>query len=321
MILWDACFVTATVLHPFHVDLFFLISLITNIDYIKNRIIVMKLIFIFTLLLFVNFSFPQKYKFDNTIGQFKNASSFYINPAGFIYVADISTDEITAIDTLGNLLLKIGGYGWRESAFDNPVDVFADALKVFVSDKNNHRIQRFDKNLNYSFQIYTRESDIEEERFGYPLSAVMSNQGDVFILDSENSRIIKFDIFGEFIQNFGGYDYGNYALQKPLQLAVSKKNNLFVIDGNQIIIFDQYGNGVGKISGTKDFTSIKIIFDWMTVTSDENIYVTNLNSPELNLKEILLDDAPEGIKIVSTLIFNNKLYLLTKKEILVFNKN
>ncbi len=280
----------------------------------------MKSTFALLFLLIGSAVFPQKYQFENKIGQFVNASSFYVNSAGFIYVSDISTDEITAIDTSGNILLKIGGYGWRQSAFDNPADIFADALKVYIADKNNHRIQRFDKNLNFNFQILTRESDIEEERFGYPLSAVMSNQGDIFILDSENSRIVKFDIFGNFLQNFGGYDYGNYALQKPVQLAVSMQNNIFVIDGNQVFIFDQYGNGSGKITGIEEFKSIRIIFEWLTVTSKDKIYVANLRSPEMSLNEIILEGIEDNLEIVSAMIFNNKLFVLTKKEICIFNR-
>ncbi len=264
--------------------------------------------------------FPQKYQYQNSFGKFISASSFYINSAGFIYVTDTNTDEVYALDTLGNLKLKIGGFGYRESAFDDPVDVFADALKLYISDKNNNRIQRLDKNMNFNFQIYTRDSDNEAERFGYPLSAVMSNQGDVFILDSDNSRIVQFDIFGNFIRNFGGYDYGNFALQNPKQLAVSMTNNIFVIDGDEILIFDQYGNSITKVSGLEDFISIRIIFDWMTLSTDKKIYIANLRIPEISFKEVLLEDLPLDTKIVSSLIFNDKLYLLTKKEILVFNR-
>ncbi len=196
--------------------------------------------------LFSFLSFPQTFLYERSFGNFENASSFYINPVGYIFVTDIDTDEIYVLDTLGNMIHSIGGYGWSNSAFDTPVDIFADALTIFVADKNNHRIQRFDKNLNFIFQVSTRENEIEEESFGYPLSAVTSNLGDIFILDSENSRIIKFDLFGNFLQNFGGYDYGNYSLEQPKQLAVSMQNNIFVIDNNQIIIFDAYGNGIGK---------------------------------------------------------------------------
>lgn len=280
----------------------------------------MKLLINIFLFIFITVSFPQKFQFENSFGKFINASSFYINSAGFIYVCDTNTDEISALDTLGNLKLKIGGFGWRETAFDDPVDVYADALKLYIADKNNNRIQRLDKNMNFNFQIFTRYSDNEAERFGYPLSAVMSNQGDVYILDSENTRIVQFDIFGNFIQNFGGYDYGNFALQRPRQLAVSNENEIYVIDGNEILIFDQYGNSINKVSGIEDFISIRIIFNYMTLSTGKKIYFANLRSTELTLKEVLLEDLPSSVTLVSSLIFNNKLYILTKKEILVFNK-
>lgn len=280
----------------------------------------MKLYISLIVLIFNSISSPQSYQLDSKIGKFVNTSSFYINSAGFIYVSDITNNEITALDTMGNVLKKIGGFGWRQSSFDNPADVFADALKVFVADKNNHRIQRFDKNLNFNFQIFTRNSEIEQERFGYPLSAVMSNQGDVFILDSENTRIVKFDIFGNFIQNFGGFDYQNFALANPSQLAVSMQNNIYVIDGNQIIVYDQYGNGITRISGVDEFNSIRIIFEWLTVSSKKNVYALNLRSQDTVLTEIALGDFDSDSEIVSAIIFNNKLYLLTKKEILVFTK-
>jgi len=270
--------------------------------------------------LFNSLSFPQAFMFESSFGEFENASSFYINPAGYFFVTDTDTDEIYVLDTLGNMIHSIGGYGWSESAFDTPVDIFADALTIFVSDKNNHRIQRFDKNLNFIFEVSTRDSEIEEERFGYPLSAVTSNLGDIFILDSENSRILKFDLFGNFIQNFGGYDYGSYSLQQPKQLAVSMQNNIFVIDNNQIVIFDAYGNGIGKAEEIDDFKSIRIIFNWLTVCTEENIFLANLKYPDLNLIEILLQGFDYKPGIVSSLVFNNKLYLLSKNNILVFNR-
>ncbi len=273
------------------------------------------------IILISTITFGQTFEFVNTFGRFKGANSFYINPTGIIYVTDSVTDEIYMLDTLGNTIHSIGGYGWSESAFDNPVDVFADALKVFVTDKNNHRIQRFDKNLNYNFQIFTRESSVEKERFGYPLSAVMSNQGDVFILDSENLRILKFDIFGNFIQNFAGYDYGNYSLTNPKQLAISMQNNIFVIDANTILIFDQFGNGIGRAEGKVEFRGIKIIFNELVVNTGKKVFHANLLNPELNIGEVKLIGIEEEFQIISALIFNKKLYLLTKNQILVFNKS
>lgn len=259
----------------------------------------------------------QQFSYERSIGNFKSATSFYITPAGILLVTDDITDEVYQLDTLGNVINFIGGYGWDINSFDNPVDVFADALRILVSDKNNHRIQRFDKNLNFIFQFYTHENDIEEERFGYPLSAVTSNLGDVFILDSENIRVLKFDLFGNFIQTIGGYDYGSYTLSNPKQLAVSMKNDLYVLDGKNIFIYDNYGTALGIIEADEELNSIRIIFNWMTVSTTDNIYITNLNSDEHKLIKITLDDQTKP-EIVSSLIFNGKLYILTQSEIQIF---
>ena len=86
------------------------------------------------------------------------------------------------------------------------------------------------------------------------------------------------------------------------------------------MIFDQYGNSISKVSGIDDFISIRIIFEWMTLSTEKHIYIANLRASEITLKEVLLENLPLNTKIVTSLIFNNKLYLLTKKEILVFNR-
>jgi len=218
----------------------------------------------------------------------------------------------------GNELAFIGGYGWETYTFDDPVDVFADPLQVIVTDKNNHRIKRFDKNLNFIFEIYTRDNEIEEQRFGYPLSAVQSNLGDIFILDSENKRIIKFDPFGKFIQTIGGYDYGNFTLNNPRKLAISMQNNIYVIDETNIYIYDNYGTGLGSIEVEEEMTSIRIIFNWLTINSQDRIYLANLKSKDNKLNEAVLDGFDKKFEIVSSLIFNGKLYILTPKTILIY---
>ncbi len=273
---------------------------------------------LFLLLLLSSKIYPQQFQYERSIGTFKNATSFYFNSTGAVFVTDNITDEVYQLDTLGHLWNFIGGYGWEINAFDDPVDIFADPLRVFVTDKNNHRIQRFDKNLNFIFQFYTRDSEIEEERFGLPFSAISSNLGDVYILDSENIRILKFDLFGNFIQQIGGYDYGSFSLSNPKQLAVSMQNEIYVIDGNYIYIYDNYGTGLNEIETPEEMVSIRIIFQWLTVNSEDRIYLSNLNSKEQKLIEANLTGYDEDIKIVSSLIFNSKLYVLTPNAILIF---
>lgn len=267
-----------------------------------------------------NIARAQDFYFSKKIGEFEDASAFDINPAGYIIVADKFKDEIIKIDTNGRQIDLIGGYGWDAGSFDFPIDIFTNALSIYICDYNNHRVQRFDKDLNFISQLYTRESENSEERFGYPVSSVTSNIGDLFILDSENKRIIKFDLFGNFIQQFGGYDAGKYTLNMPLKFAVTPDNNLFVIDENRIVIFDQYGNGISIIPLELFFTSIKTIYSILCLNNSDSIYIINFKENSHELRKVNLKGYDLNENIISSLVFNNKLYVLTKNTILVFNR-
>jgi hypothetical protein len=264
-------------------------------------------------------AFSQTFRYNYSIGKFKNASAFTITAAGIIYVSDAASDEVYKLDTLGNYLRDVGGYGWDEGAFDQPVDVFANPLSVYVSDKNNHRIQKFDKDLNFISLLYTRESDNPAERFGYPLSAVTSNQGDLFILDSENKRILKFDLFGHFVLNFGGFDSGNYALVNPEKMVVSPSNTLFVLDGKKIVVFDQYGNGVNELQTGSELKSINLVFNNLLLNTDNKILMSNLKSGIFKFSELKTEDEETVSGIVSSLVFNGKLYVLKTGEIRIYS--
>ncbi|MEJ5261488.1 MAG: NHL repeat-containing protein [Ignavibacterium sp.] len=262
-------------------------------------------------------SFPQKFSLIDSIGKFENASSFYISSNGLIYITDKGNDEIIQLDTLGNLIKDIGGFGWNQSQFDEPVDVFADPLSVYITDKNNHRIQRFDRKLNYLSQLYTRENEIQNERFGYPLGCVVSNQGDLYVLDSENKRVIKFDLFCNYQLHFGGIDAGEFSLTSPKSISISSNGTIFVSDESNLIAFDQFGNGLLKLRFDEEINSIEIIFDKIILTTQDKIYRSELSAGKIEFIPLeIVDKLPS--QIVSALIFNEKLYILTAKKILIF---
>ena len=253
-----------------------------------------------------------------TIGDFKAATSFYINSAGSIFVTDKITNELFKLDSLGNVEKDAGGYGWNEGNFDDPSDVFATTLNIYVCDKNNHRVERFDKFLNYISNLYTHDNDNRGERFGYPLCCATSQQGDLFILDSENKRIVKFDLFGNYLSNFGGYDAGNFKLNNPSKFAISSDNNIYVIDGENIVIFDQYGNGLSKIDTKISLEDINISAGEIIINSKDSVLISSLSKNDLSFNKIILNNWKNEEDIVSSFIFSNRLYILTKINITVF---
>lgn len=248
------------------------------------------------------------------IGRFSSASAFSYNPAGFFFITDAYTNELIKIDTSGRRSTDIGGYGWQEASFDNPVDVFANTLNVYVADKNNNRIQIFDKDLNYltSFSV----SGPREEAFGYPLSCCVSTIGDLFILDGENKKIIKFDQNGRFLLQFGSYDSGEYFLSEPGTLTITADNKIVVQDDESLVFFDQFGTGLSRLN-VGEMSNINVTFNYLVFNSAKKVFYADLRSDapkviEITLPEIESEDIVEGIRI------GNKLFLLTPKNILIF---
>jgi hypothetical protein len=266
------------------------------------------------ILLFANSIFAQQILFKSEIGNFEEASAFSYTPSGYFYVTDFSSNEILKLDTLATVVQSIGGYGWSSSTFDEPIDVFATDLRVFVTDKNNNRIQVFDKDLNYLFLIKTDNLNDDINNFQYPTSCVTSIQGDIYVLDSDNTRVMKFNSEGKFLLEFGNYDSADFILSSPTKLALSQDSKIFVTDENKLFVYDQYGMGLLKLNTKKRTKNINITFDNLIVNTSDSLFYLNLAKKNSNPINITPNDITE--EIIEGILYNNNLYILTKTNIL-----
>ncbi|MBN1301695.1 MAG: NHL repeat-containing protein [Melioribacteraceae bacterium] len=253
----------------------------------------------------------QELIYEDSIGKFESACAFTINQAGSIFVTDKELNEIYKFDRTGALLHNIGGYGWDKELFDYPSDIFTNLLNVYVTDRNNNRIQIFDKDLNYLSDIKPEDLMVS---FNYPEGCVVSNQGDVFILDSDNQRVIKLDLSGEFIMQIGDIDAGIFKLNDPVDLAVSGDGKLFVTDGSKIKVFDLFGNGLSIIETDIKDMRITIFSNFITISNNKRVLYLNLSEELSGFKELDVPDLNDG-KLIEALFAGNGLYLLFPTEI------
>lgn len=250
------------------------------------------------------------------IGAFSSARSLSINPYGLIFVTDDLKNEITKLDTLGNVIKNIGGFGWDISSFDCPADIYATMLNIYVADKNNNRIQIFDKDLNFLSQISTQNSNDGRFKFRYPSSVVSSNQGEIYILDSDNQRILKFNLRGELISEIGGVDAGDFCLTNPIKLCLDDNNNLLTAEKNTLYIFDQFGNGLNKITLPFEVKNINSLFDYLVLTDEKNVLVAKSGQGSNFILIKVKIEIPE--QIMDACIFKSKLYVLTPSQIYIY---
>lgn len=253
---------------------------------------------------------------SHQIGDFSSSEAFSISQSGFIYVTDSEKDEVYKLGLNGEVLKYIGGYGWSQSTFDNPIDIFATTLNVYVTDENNDRIQFFDKDLNFISQFSSSDISNPQYDFRYPTSAVISPLGDLFILDSDNSRILKFDLNGNFSLEIGNYDAGSFALSNPLKFDISSDSKLFVLDGNEIKLFDQFGGGLHKFGIDSGAVNLHIQSDVLSISYPHKIKLFNLRNKERNMVDYVFDKQDE---IKDAFVYKKQLFVLTENSILIYN--
>jgi hypothetical protein len=159
------------------------------------------------------------------------------------YGLDGSSATLRLYDAGLTLVMEVGGPGFEQGRFDRPSAVWArNGLDIFVADYGNHRIQRFDRQLAFVSSLSTRDSENPDQRFGYPTDAVLSRLGDLYVCDGENQRVVRINRLSQVEQVFGGFDAGRGKLERPTRIAIGPKDDLYVLDGSRILVFDAFGN-------------------------------------------------------------------------------
>lgn len=175
---------------------------------------------------------------------FRKPQALSIDPQGMLYIVDTGNHRIQKLDSKGKCLASVGGIGKGIMQFNTPTSIWAEnGLDVLIADWNNHRIERYDRDLNYLGTLKSSEIWSEFFHFGFPLDVAFTSQSELFCLDGENQRILKFDVYGHPQLSFGGIESGLGRLIRPQRLLVSD-GMVYVSDREtgQIFVFDIYGN-------------------------------------------------------------------------------
>jgi len=89
---------------------------------------------------------------------------------------------------------------------------------IFVSDRDNDRIQIFDSSGTYLSQFGS--SGTGDGQFDDPMSVEVDSSGDIYVVDNNNSRIQIFDSSGTYLSQFGSSGSGNGQFNEPEDVTV-----------------------------------------------------------------------------------------------------
>ncbi|MCP4725491.1 MAG: hypothetical protein GY863_10665 [bacterium] len=257
-------------------------------------------------------------------GQLQSPRGVSVDLKGEVYIADTGNNRIQKFSSEGQFIIDNGGFGWASEQFDHPIDIYAGrGLDVLVSDKNNNRIVRYDRTLNFISTTNVDEFSAENFRFQFPLGLTSTALGDIFVIDSENNRVVKINSFGGPDMEFGGYGSSGETLIQPERIAVFRSDRIYITDKGKksVVVYDYFGNFLMSIGD-----GILEQPEGMALDPEENLYVCDPPSKKIYLfssRGVLLAELSDDRlgEPADAAVFNDRLYIAdaANSYVLVYN--
>lgn len=183
------------------------------------------------------------------------ASNIYI-----LYTGARSRDQVQKYSSEGNIV-KIF------SNLDRPTSIAVDGLNSLYVASMNGDISKFDAEGRFIRRLGTKGKLPGQFWFvgdWFSNRMAIDKDNNIYIVDTGNNRIQKYDKKGNFMLDFGISGVENGQLDSPSDIGIAIDGNLHIVDrGNKRIqIFSPDGKWLGKWGKVKDkFIPSSIMFD------------------------------------------------------------
>ncbi len=181
-------------------------------------------------------------------------------------VAEVKDPYVSRLVTAQQYIGTSGIPGKGPGQFTYPRAVAVDAAgRIYVADSGNNRIQIFNADGSFMRQfgstcrLDTKEGCDGDGRgqFNEPWGIAVDEEGSIYVSDTWNHRIQKFDKDGKFLSMWGVFESTGGELGKPLafygprQLAVGLDGKLYAMDtGNRRVqVFNPDGSFASQFGG------------------------------------------------------------------------
>lgn len=199
---------------------------------------------------FSNFIYLKTFSSDaNFLNNINQVIEIKVDKDNNIYALDYSDEALKIFDVNGKLLKTID----KGKKIERTAKNFFDRIKMFVLD----RLYPYEKLKN------PRGFDID-------------SLGNIYIANTGNDNILKFDSDGKNILTIGSSGVGDTNLLGPTSVSVDKSGKIYVADtgNNRIVVFDENGEYLFKF-GNMGEEEGNLFRPSGVLASDNYIYVAD----------------------------------------------
>ncbi|NJL04925.1 MAG: TIGR03663 family protein [Chloroflexaceae bacterium] len=196
--------------------------------------------------------------------EFNQPTGITIDRRGRVYVADTQNHRVHLYAANGNLIRTFGSQGSGENQFNEPRGLAVDADdNVYVADTWNARIVKISPDGEWLTTWGTGVQDLGGGRlatitdgtlegnaanplgFFGPRGLAVSSNGNIYIADTGNKRIIVTDANGTFLYQWGAQGSEPGRFNEPTGVAIDSLDRVYVADtwNGRVQVFETGADG------------------------------------------------------------------------------
>lgn len=239
----------------------------------------------------------RKRKFINggAAGRMTKPINITIDRDGSKYISDTGRQQVLVFSKDDKFIRAYG----KKGDF-RPSDVAITNKKIFVTDLKGHRILVLDKLLGHTVGEIGKVGSKQGE-FYFPTNLAIGPDQNLYITDTGNYRVLKYNQDGNFLHQYGSIGSGLGKFARPKGITVDKKGRLYVVDaafeniqvidnsGKLLLFFGKPGDSPADINLPAD----------IAIDYDNIKFFQKFADPKFKLEYVLLVSSQFGVNKIN----------------------
>jgi sugar lactone lactonase YvrE len=249
----------------------------------------------------VKYCYSYSYQFGSKgsdEGEFDRPHDIVFDSKGFLYINDRELNTFQKFTPDGKYISQFGEKGSKLGEYLSPYSMAIDSNDIiYVLDRGNDRIVKVDTEgkvlgalYSYDGQWITNNDQIkdadkkskntngESTQFASPEAMAIDKEGNYYVTDTGNNRIIKFDKNFKYISHFGEFGSGPGQFDHPHGIGIDSDGNIYINglntpkiqkftnDGKFIKEWGSEGTGPGQFT---------LLLEHLKVDPADRIFITD----------------------------------------------
>jgi DNA-binding beta-propeller fold protein YncE len=184
-------------------------------------------------------------------GQFNRPHDIVFDSKGFLYINDRELNTFQKFSSDGKFISQFGEKGEDLGQYTSPYSMVMDSNDmIYVLDRGNDRVVKVGIDgtpigawYSYDGMMITDNDDIPKSdekdtkvgtsKFSNPEAMAIDKNGNFYLTDTGDDRIIKFDKNFKYILQFGREGKGLSQFDHPHGIGIDSKGNIYINTLNQ----------------------------------------------------------------------------------------